>query len=142
MKMIFEYQNEYDKLDDCPPKNYDAKDITKVFRWVFEDINDERNFKTQYHKNPKRFQVKSDLEVCKSLALSMFEDKKGAQERFEELCEDLGDKAYQILGSHLAQGKITATCGVNSKTERLSHFNHHPTSGIPSKSTFSIIDSL
>jgi hypothetical protein len=140
--MTFEFQNDYDNIANCPPKDYKAQEIENVFRWFFDDIEDNRNFQTQYHKNPKRFQVKSDLEVCKALALSMFDNLEGARERFDELSEDLGDKVYQILGTQIAQGKITAVCGVNGKIERLGHFNHHAASGVPAQKSFVIIESL
>ena len=125
--MELKFQENYDTLKQlCPPKNYQAKQMTEVFRWVFEDINDERNFESQYHKNPKRFQLKSDKEKCQALALSMFYNKNGAKERFSELFDDMGSKIYQTIGNRIAKGIINEEDGVNGNIERLGHFNHHP----------------
>lgn len=125
--MKFKFQEDYNKLaEQCPPKNYQPKQINEVFRWVFEDIEDERNFESQYHKNPKRFQLKSDYEKCQALALSMFDNKNGAKERFSELLDDMGSKIYKTIGNRISKGVITVESGVNGKIERLGHFNHHP----------------
>ncbi len=49
--MELEFQKEYDLLhNQCPPKHYTAQDIDPVYRWTFDDIEDTRNFQSQYHK--------------------------------------------------------------------------------------------
>jgi hypothetical protein len=139
--MELEYKEDYDILSiKCPPNHYKSLKIDSVYRWTFEEIEDKRNFQSQYHKKPKRFQEKSDVEKCKTLALSMFNDLSGAKIRFGELSEILGDKVYQILGNKIAEGYLENDYGLNGNIERHGHFNHHPATGIPIKSTFKILE--
>jgi hypothetical protein len=141
INMELEYKEDYDTLNiKCPPNHYKSLEIDNVYRWTFEKIEDKRNFQTQYHKKPKRFQEKSDIDKCKALALSMFNDLAGAKIRFEELAEVLGDKVYEILGNRIAKGQIETEYGLNGNIERHGHFNHHPSIGIPAKSTFKILE--
>jgi hypothetical protein len=141
--MELEFQESYNMLrEKCPPKNYKPKNIESVYRWIFENMEDTRNFQSQYEKNPKRFQLKSDAEKCKGIALSMFNNLDGAKARFAEIAEDMGEKTYQILGNKIAKGHLTTECGLNGVIEKHGHFTHHPAKGIPSKPTFEIIDNL
>ena len=42
--MDFHYLEDFKKLTViCPPPNYKPKNMT-VFRWIFDDVNDEKNF--------------------------------------------------------------------------------------------------
>lgn len=125
--MQYKFQPEYNQLSEvCPPSAYVANEMGQVYRWVFDSIENPDNFRSQYHKNPKRFQLKSDYEKCQALALSMFNDLDGAKSRFLELAEVIGEKIYQTLGTKIASGYLTSTSGVNGPIERLGHFNHHP----------------
>ncbi|MFM9838524.1 MAG: hypothetical protein ACKVOQ_09695 [Cyclobacteriaceae bacterium] len=137
--MTFKYQKEYDKLTQtCPPADHIAQDIVPVYRWVFDSIDDERNFKSQFHKKPKRFLNKDDLSKCSALGLSMFNNLVGSVQRFNELKDATGDAIYQTLGTKIAEGKISLADGVNSKIERLGHFNHHPSSAVNFNNIFTI----
>lgn len=141
--MRFKYQQDYDKLTQtCPPADHLAQTIDPVYRWVFDSIEDERNFKSQFHKNPKRFLDKGDLTKCSALGLSMFNSLAGSVQRFNELKDVMGDTIYQTLGTKVAQGKISLTDGVNSKIERLGHFNHHPSTTVKFNTIFTIKDEL
>jgi hypothetical protein len=83
--MTFKYQQDYDKLTQaCPPADHLAQNIDPVYRWVFDSMDDERNFKSQFHKKPKRFLNKDDLTKCNALALSMFNNLAGSVQRFNE----------------------------------------------------------
>jgi len=131
MNMDFKYQRDYETLTNtCPPADHTAYDIEPAFRWVFDTINDDRNFTSQFHKKPKRFLNSDDLTKCKALGLSMFNNLVGSVTRFNELKEAMGDNIYQTLGTKIAKGKISKTDGVNGKIERLGHFNHHPSTTI------------
>ncbi len=139
--MELEFKDDYDALSiKCPPNHFKPHKIETVYRWTFEKIEDNRNFQSQYHKKPKRFHLKSDIDKCKALALSMFNDLAGAKIRFEELAEDMGDKVYENLGNRIAKGFIDTESGLNGNIERLGHFNHHPSKGIPAKLTFKILE--
>jgi phosphatidate phosphatase APP1 len=130
------------KLTNCPPSDYKPKIIETAFRWVYDDIDDSRNFVSQYHKNPKRFLDKNEKTICSGLALSMFDSIGNAQARFYELREILQEKAYNTLGTKIAVGTITESDGVNSETDENGHFNHHLTTNTNYNKRFKIIELL
>ncbi len=141
--MQFKHQNEYDKLrEECPPPDCEAQSREHVFRWVFVPISDGRNFQSQFHKRPKRFQNSRDREICEALALSMFGDLSGAEKRFEELKLDMGERVFLTVGSHPAEGFLTEADGVNSPAGKHSHFNHHPAARTNHEARFFILKPL
>ncbi len=141
--MIFKYQKDYNKLSiDCPPTIYKRQDIEQVFRWIFDDILDERNFEPQFFQNPLRFNAKSDFEKCSYMSLSMFENLSRAKRRFEELYEFMGTKAYQTLGQKIAKGRITKEDGVNGARDKYGHFNHHQSLHSDYSKIFIIVENL
>ncbi len=108
--MDFKYQQDYNTLTDaCPPKDHLSQNMDPVCRWVFDSMDDERNFKSQFHKSPKRFLSKDDLTKCSALALSMFNSLAGSVQRFNELKDVMGEAIHQTLGTKIAQGKISLT---------------------------------
>jgi hypothetical protein len=51
--MNYQFLEDFKKLSvKCPPESYQPKSM-QVFRWVFEDLKDERNFKPRYFLAPK-----------------------------------------------------------------------------------------
>ena len=123
---MYKYQTYFEKLTTlCPPSNYVAQN-KEAFRWIFDNLKNEDNFKPVYFKNPKRFNEKSDEERCMAMGLSFFETLKTAESRFFKLKKRLGQEAYKILGSQIAQGQIQEADGVNSPTDLNGHFTHHP----------------
>jgi hypothetical protein len=137
----FKYQDDYDKLQQtCPPNDYIQKDIDTVFRWVFDTINDDRNFISQFHKDPKRFLNKDDLTKCKALGLSFFNNLDGSTERFQELKDFIGETVYSTLGTQLSKGSIKFNDGVNGGIERLGHFTHHSSSTANYKNEFTLMN--
>ena len=127
MNMEYKYQLDYDNLSQfCPPLDHTAQEINPVYRWVFDTISDERNFKPQYHKKPKRFLNNDDVTKCKALGLSMFNNLEGSMQRYKELKDSMGDNIFETLGNKVSQGKISISDGVNGAIERHGHFNHHP----------------
>jgi hypothetical protein len=150
--MQYHYQNDYDKLStDCPPKSYKPNNL-KAFRWVFENITDERNFQSQYEKHtknpkpPKRYNDMNDLDKCEAMALSMFISLEFARKRFfflkNEQPHPMNENAFRFLGSQIAEGNITEQDGVNQEPDRKGHFNHHPVEHFDYKTRFKIIESL
>lgn len=139
MKLAFE--SDYKLLKElCPPPEYAPIHLESVYRWVFATIYDIRNFQTQYHKNPKRFQNNSDAKKCEGLALSMFDDLEKAKKRFKVLADIIGENVYAILGTNIAEGFITEKCGLNSAFDDTGHFNHHPAEDLPAQKTFIILE--
>lgn len=141
--MKFKYQQDYDKLTStCPPVSYFPQDIDPVFRWVFDKMNDLKNFQPQYHKKPKRFLNNDDLTKCKALGLSFFNNLDGSIERFNELKEQIGQNVHSTLGTNIAQGVINKSEGMNGKIERLGHFTHHASNNAKYEDNFAIIQQL
>ena len=123
---MFKYQTYFEKLTSlCPPSHYIAQN-KEAFRWIFENIADEDNFKPVFFKNPKRFNEKLDEERCMAMGLSFFDTLENSERRFVTLKKRLGDEAYKVLGSQIAQGYLQETDGVNSPTDNNGHFTHHP----------------
>ncbi|MEN9609520.1 MAG: hypothetical protein RLZZ628_334 [Bacteroidota bacterium] len=140
--MVFRFQDDYDTLaEPCPPKHYQPHNRGEVYRWTFEAIDDSRNFQSQYHKNPKRFQQKSDIIKCQALGLSCFDNLEGAKERFFELLDDIGEKVYQMVGNKIAKGSLLKADGVCGKVERLGHFTYHPAKEVELIARFTILES-
>jgi hypothetical protein len=137
--MKFKYQKDYDKLKQaCPPSDHVSQNIDPVYRWVFDTMDDEGNFISQFHKKPKRFLNSDDLTKCNALGLSMFNSLEGSINKFNELKEYIGETIYQTLGTRIAKGKIALSDGVNGKIERLGHFNHHPSTSAKHVESFTM----
>jgi hypothetical protein len=125
---MFKYQTYFEKLTTpCPPINYTAENRA-AFRWIFDKITDDENYKPVYFKNPKRFNDKSDEERCMAMGLSFFDTLQTAEHRFGQLKKRLGQETYKILGSQIAGGQIQKSDGVNSSVDKNGHFTHHPSS--------------
>jgi hypothetical protein len=150
--MRYHYQNDYERLTvDCPPKSYKPQKIF-AFRWVFEQIEDERNFQSQYEKHmkspkpPKRYNDMGDLDKCEAMSLSMFNTLENAKKRFlflkDEQPHPMNENAFRFLGTHIAKGEIIETDGVNQEPDRKGHFNHHPFENFNYKTRFQIIEAL
>jgi hypothetical protein len=110
----------------CPPADYEQRQIDPVYRWVFDLIEDGRNFLPPFHRNPPRF-IHADQKLrCEAMALSMFDNLGGAMERFSELKSSMGPRIYLLIGSKVAVGSLSETDGVFSKSGHHGHFNVHP----------------
>jgi hypothetical protein len=98
---MFKYQTYFEELNTlCPPSNYTPQN-RDAFRWIFDDMGDENNFKPVFLKNPKRFNEKSDAEQCMAMGLSFFDSLETAENRFIKLKKRLGEEAYKVLGSQI-----------------------------------------
>ena len=139
---MFKYQPYFEKLNTpCPPQHYRAEN-KEAFRWIFDKIKEEDNFKPVFFKNPKRFNEKSDEERCMAMGLSFFETLEKAEHRFLQLKKRLGQEAYKILGTQIAYGQLLEEDGVNSPTDLNGHFTHHPSVDFTYSENITIIKSL
>ncbi len=122
---MLKYQSYFEKLiAPCPPSNY-TLNKREAFRWIFDSVADKENFKPAYFKNPKRFNDKSDEEMCMAMGLSFFDTLENAENRFLKLKNRLGQEAYKILGTQIGSGLLQEEDGVNSKSDGNGHFTHH-----------------
>jgi hypothetical protein len=91
MTMDYQFLEDFKKLSvKCPPESYKPKNM-QVFRWVFADMADDRNFKPRYFLAPKSEWKKinaitdnqiKDSKLCDKLALSYFDSEEGAKGKF------------------------------------------------------------
>jgi hypothetical protein len=149
--MDYEFFEEFKKLSiKCPPEHYKSKNMP-VYRWVFDDINDENNFKPRWYILPdveleKVEQItdamKRDTQKCSMLALSMFVSEDDAKNRFEYFLDTHGKKSYKRFGTNISKGEITENDGVNEAPNNAGHFNHHPVRGCEYEKRFIIISKL
>ncbi|MCT3758326.1 hypothetical protein HZQ19_01250 [Elizabethkingia anophelis] len=121
--MNYYHKEELSELSNCPPSDYTPKN-TECYRWVFADINDERNFQSQAHKNPKGLNDKSDFGKCEYFALS-FHASYELNKKHYEILKKRFKNIPKNIGTHLAKGKIASNDGIGSEIDELSHFNFH-----------------
>lgn len=125
----------------CPAENFIEKE-TKAYRWVFDKIEDERNFMPQYLKKPKRFNTKPPKVICQSLGLSLYFTEADARKKFLFLKRQLTDKAYKYLGTKIAEGQIKPIFGLTNDINEEGHFTHYPYEAIELKDYFKIKETL
>lgn len=117
---VFKYQAEINQFKEkCNLSNFHEHEARKAYRWVYEDINDERNFLPIYQRF--RNEAKSN---CKGWALSMYETQKQARDRLEFLTKGKPN-AYLRLGTHTAVGILERADGRSGPArENDTHFDH------------------
>lgn len=131
--MKYHYEKHHKILSvECPPKDYQPEN-TLAYRWVFDDIKDQRNFISQYEKKPPRFNAKSDFKRCEAMSLSMYKDLESAIGSFYFFKEEqqMNEKVFRILGTKIAKAALEESDGVNETSKdgatiTKGHFNHHP----------------
>lgn len=141
--MIFKFQNEFDALSEpCPPQDCIDKDI-EAYRWIFDSLEDEENFKPLAKKNPARVLSMEEKDNCKAHSLSMFDSREAAKSRFRFFREGLmNDKAFKLLGTKIAKGNIKKEHGVNSSVDKRGHFSHFQYESTDFTVIFKIIENL
>jgi hypothetical protein len=70
--MRLKYQKSLDKLPNCPPANYESKEIVG-FRFVFKDPKHRNNFLPVLIINPNRINSFNDQRKCKGYELSLYD---------------------------------------------------------------------
>jgi len=105
----------------CIGATYQEKD-TDAYRWTFEDISDERNFRPRAldSQNP---QQEKTAKKCTGWSLSFFDSQKNAIEKLNYYCADKPN-FYKKLGTHVAKGKIEKTDGKSGDINTSGHFEH------------------
>ena len=149
--MDYQFLENFKKLSiKCPPEHYTSKRMT-VYRWVFDTIGDDNNFKPRWYILPDvelekieqmEDALKRDTKKCGMLALSMFATEEDAKERFAYFLSTQGKKSYKRFGTHISKGDITEKDGVNEAPNEIGHFNHHPVAGHGYEKRFIIISKL
>ncbi|MCC5943433.1 MAG: hypothetical protein JJT94_00745 [Bernardetiaceae bacterium] len=149
--MDFQFANEITKLSiPCPPQDYKPKDM-EAFRWVFDAIEDKRNFSPRYFLIPKvdlekvekiEDTNKKDLKKCNLFALSFFISEQAAKDRFDYFLQISGKKIYKRFGTQIAKCNIKPQDGVNENPNKFGHFNHHPVKKHEYEARFIVVSKL
>lgn len=107
-----------------------------AFRWVFENINDPRNFlppaKREYDI------VKPDVT---DWALSFFVTKEKAKTRIKKFAKK-NPRVYMKLGTHTAEGLLGKDDGISEHSHTTGHFNHFEYKDVDLVHRFKIVDYL
>ena len=124
----FKYQTYFDdyKLTECPPKTYHPIN-SDAYRYIFEDLSNENNFKPVYLITPQRLNDEKDLErQCQGFGLSLYFELEGAENQYAALLKR-NKNFHKIVGNKIALIKLTMTDGVASESNNHgnSHFTFH-----------------
>ena len=137
----FRHQNFMDALAvPCPPDEFLARK-TLAFRWVFETMEDARNFEPQFFKNPRRFIQKSDAEKCVAIGLSVFDSERNARLHFVALKKRIKGEALK-MGTNVAFAQLHLDFGKTDLPNRTGHFTFHPFENVDLSQHFSIVSAL
>ena len=121
----FRYQEMLDRLTvPCPPLDFGERE-TVAYRWVFDTMEDERNFLPQYVKNPKRFDVKEESQKCLAIGLSFFDTEENAQKRYKQLKGFFSKKATGKHETNIAGGNLKPDFGVCDIPNKEGHFTFY-----------------
>lgn len=132
----YKYGIEINKLDNCPPADTQERN-GEGYRFVFDEIGDERNFLPVLVLNPKR-QI-TQTQECSGYALSFFDTLENARRKYESLLRSHRNIG-KTLGTYIASGWISNADGFVSPTNAGGHFNLFEFSGCDLSATFQIVD--
>jgi hypothetical protein len=126
----FEYQENISQITNCPPSNYEEVNLIS-YRWIYEQLTNPKNFVPRYFSRPPKYNWKDDEEKCKDLAISLFDTCENAVNRFKFFFKTMDIKAYQYLGSKVAECIIKPTDGLSGvcDKDKYGHYNFHPYKG-------------
>jgi len=109
--------------DVCPPTESISQEI-QAFRFIYEKIEDDRNFVPAYIKKPQRFNDKSDTEKCSGFGVSLYKSEEHAIKKYSALANII-QNIGKTIGTHLAQGKVLKDFGVITPIDIEGHFDLH-----------------
>ena len=101
MRKEYKYQADIDeitKVCNCPNSEYFSFGEKEAFRFVFEDINHPNNFSPPAKIKPARYLSKSEREKCDGLGLSLYANKNGARNKFNELITTFENLQKLLMG--------------------------------------------
>lgn len=128
------YQEEIDNME-CDLSGFSEEERT-AFRWTFEDINDERNFRP-------RFLLKPDMKRndCRGWGLSFFNTQESAKTRLIEIV-GYRKNLYKKLGTHVATGDLVGADGISDEARSDGHFTHFEYQNVDLSVKFDIIEQI
>lgn len=136
--MQYKYRQFIDPLPDCPPESSRPNE-TVAYRFVFEDMADDRNFVPAFILKPERREASTSNEICCSgYALSFFNSLQNAEAKYRKLRTTF-KKIHQRIGTHIAEGNISKTDGVMTRITLEGHFDLHEFEGTDLRDKFKIV---
>jgi hypothetical protein len=114
------YAEELGRMANCPP-SMASPCARKAVRFVFDSIEDRRNFMPVATLTPQRT-FKEAAGRCDSYALSFFETVTQARKKYMEL-KRANKNLYRKIGPMIAEGVISETDGVASQPNGQGHFS-------------------
>jgi hypothetical protein len=124
----------------CPPDDYESYN-KEVFRWVFEHVEDENNFKAQAEKKPAVLNHKDDERKCAYYALSFHTSLEKSKQAFAFFRSTM-KLASKRLGTNVAKGMLTKDDGIGSIPDKNGHINFHHYKARNFEKRFVIVDTL
>jgi|GEM_PF-1509408 len=108
------------------------------WRFVFDDITDDRNFKPVYLLNIDRFKLdlKTNKATSSGFALSLFESPDAIKAKFIKLSSNKKNFP-KLIGKNAAFAKLPY-CGLNDDPSTSGHFGLHEFNGIDFAKLFTI----
>ena len=137
--MSLKYESEISKVEWCPPANASPRTF-RGFRFVHRAIDDKRNFLPAAILNPRRTFLKLHVR-CSSFALSMFDTRDNAKNRYESLRMAF-QRINRTIGTHLAEGNLTDADGAATPPDSSGHFDLFEDSASRVSAKFRIIEDL
>lgn len=135
--MEHKYKTLINNIPNCPPASTINQDL-ESFRFVFADINCEKNFLPPFVQRPRRANSKNDYEKCDGYALSFFTTLEKAQ-RFYNYLQKSSSNIHKSLGSCIATGILYKTDGSMTKIQKNGHFSLHEFQGVDLRNRFNIV---
>lgn len=136
--MRFKYHIFVHDLTDCPPSHAYAQDLT-AFRFVFNQIDDQRNFVPVYILKPKRRLARDPhYKTCSGYGLSLFDSLENACKRYADLVESVPNFP-QTVGTHIAKGQSNKSDGVVTEPNADGHLTLYEFEHIDLQVKFQIV---
>lgn len=118
--MELKYHTDISGIVACPPTVAAPRD-QHAFRFIHDEIHDERNFVVPAKLNPKR-KFPGHEEQCAAYALSFFSSKDAAFAKFLKLVKS-NPNIKKLLGTQLAEGDLKKQDGRSTPISKSGHFD-------------------
>ena len=133
--MKLKYQEEINNCDNNDLSSFCEKERLS-YRWVFEDINDIRNFQPKYLLDTS---IKRN-DAC-GWALSFYETEQHAKKKIDRLLS-IRQNLYKKLGTHIAEGILKITDGISNNSNSERHFDLFEYENITLNLNFKIVTEI
>lgn len=117
------YHDKIAHLRECPPETCVARRIT-LFRFVYEDPTDSRNFRPPFEIKPRRALGAQGTACCSGYALSMFITDAMAEAFYKERVAN-HQNMQKTIGPHLATGIVDPSDGLAGEPRSDGHVEFH-----------------